>query len=529
MMPVPDPRAEQTVAQVLASRAARHGDKAFIVTDHGSHSYGDVERSSNRLAHGLADLGITAGETVLVMLPNIVEFIALWCGLAKLGALQVPVNTAYRGDIFVHVVNDSAATTMIVHESFVDRLVDVAPRLETVKRLIVMGDSGSAGEHFKIVDWNSVESAHEGPVEDGPRYLDLIAVMYTSGTTGPSKGVMITHAHAYNYAAANVQLSALSADDISYAPLPLFHIAGQWAMVYGTMIAGGTAVLPDRFSIDSFWEDVKRHNATATFLLGAMATFLYRQDERPDDADNPLRKALIVPMFPEVGDFAKRFDVAVNTTYGSTEVSVPVTCGYYNPNWLTCGVARDELFELRIVDEDDEDVPVGTVGELVVRPREPWLVMAGYWRRPEMTEYAWRNLWLHSGDAMYQDEDGWFYFADRVTDCIRRRGENISSMEVENQVNAHDAVMECAVFGVASEYTEEDVMATVVLKHGATFDPAAMIAFLEPRMPRFMVPRYIDTTDALAKTPTGKIQKAELRKQGLTTTTWDRDAGKTRA
>lgn len=528
-MPALDPRTEQTVAQVLAKRAARIGDKPFLVTDHGSHSYGEMERWSNRLGHGLGNLGIAAGETVLVMLPSIVDFMALWCGLAKLGAIEVPVNTAYRGDIFVHVLNDSGASTMIVHESFVDQLADVAPRLETVERLIVMGDSGGLGEHFEIVDWAAMESTDDEPLADGPRYLDLIAVMYTSGTTGPSKGVMITHAHAYNYAAANVDLSDLGPNDISYAPLPLFHIAGQWAMVYATMIAGGTAVLPDRFSIDTFWDDVRRHNATATFLLGAMAHFLYRQDERPDDADNPLRKALVVPMFPEIDDFAKRFGVAINTTYGSTEVSVPVASGYERPNWKTCGHARDELFELRIVDEDDEEVPVGTVGELVVRPKEPWLVMAGYWRRPEMTEYAWRNLWLHSGDAMYRDEDGWYYFADRVTDCIRRRGENISSMEVENQLNAHNAVLECAVFGVPSEHTEEDVMATLVLKDGVAFDPAELITFLEPRMARFMVPRYVDTTDALDKTPTGKIQKAELRKRGLTPTTWDRDAGKARA
>ncbi len=529
-MPAPDAKSEQTLGKVLAERAGRLGDKPLIVTDHASHSYAEIDAWSNRLANGLAGLGIAPGETVLVMLPNTVDFIALWCGLGKLGAVEVPVNTAYRGDIFAHVINDSGATTMIVEARFLERLAEVAPRLETLERLVIKGESkiDGLGKRFEIAGWDAIEAAGEAPIADGPRHLDLKAVMYTSGTTGPSKGVKITHSHAYNYAACGPDLLELGAGDVYYAPLPLFHIAGQWAVIYAAMIADASAVLTYRFSIEAFWDDVRRHGATATFLLGAMANFLYRQEPRSDDADNPLRKALIVPLFPEVEDFKRRFDCQVTTTYGSTEVGVPVTAGFDLPNARVCGRVKDDLFEVRIVDENDEEVPVGTVGELVIRPREPWLVMAGYWRNPEKTEEAWRNLWLHSGDNMYRDEDGWLYFSDRLADCIRRRGENISSMEVENQLNAHHAVFECAVFGVPSEHTEEDVMATLVVKPSADLEPAELIAFLEPRMPRFMVPRYIDIIDALPKTPTGKIQKSELRAQGVTPTTWDREAVKTR-
>ncbi|MFP6729247.1 MAG: AMP-binding protein [Alphaproteobacteria bacterium] len=529
-MLAPDAKSEQTLGKVLADRAARLGDKPFIVTDHASHSYAEIDAWSNRLANGLAALGIAPGETVLVMLTNTVEFVALWCGLGKLGAIEVPVNTAYRGDIFAHVINNSGATTMVVEARFLERLAEVAPRLETLERLIVTGESKieSLGKRFEIAGWDVMEVDNETPIADGPRHLDLKAVMYTAGTTGLSKGVMITHSHAYNYAACGPDLLELGADDIYYAPLPLFHIAGQWAVVYAAMIAGASAVLTDRFSIEAFWDDVRRHGATATFLLGAMANFLYRQEPRGADADNPLKKALIVPLFPEIEDFKRRFDCQVTTTYGSTEVGVPVTASFDLPNARVCGRVKDELFEVRLVDEDDEEVPVGTVGELVVRPREPWLVMAGYWRDPEQTEVAWRNLWLHSGDTMYRDEDGWLYFSDRLADCIRRRGENISSLEVENQLYAHDAVFECAVFGVPSEHTEEDVMATLVLKPGAGLEPADLIAFLKPRMPSFMVPRYVNIIDALSKTPTGKIQKTDLRAQGVTPTTWDREAGKTR-
>lgn len=534
-MPAVDAKSEQTLGKVLAERAGRFGDKPFIVTDHSSHSYAEIEGWSNRLANGLAGLGIAMGDTVLVMLPNTVDFIALWCGLGKLGAIEVPVNTAYRGDIFAHVINDSGARTMIADHRFLERLAEIAPRLETLERLVVAGnpsgdnDVSGLGNRFEIVGWDAIEAACEAPVEGGPRHLDIVAVMYTSGTTGPSKGVKITHSHAYNYAACGPDLLDLGPDDIYYAPLPLFHIAGQWAVIYATMIAGATAVLTDRFSIETFWQDVRRHGATSTFLLGTMAAFLYRQEQRPDDADNPLRKALIVPLFPEIDEFKRRFDCRVTTTYGSTEVSVPVTAGFDLPNWRVCGRVKDALFEVRIVDENDEEVPVGTVGELVVRPKEPWLVMAGYWRNPRKTEEVWRNLWLHSGDALYRDEDGWLYFSDRLADCIRRRGENISSMEVEIQLNAHPAVLECAVFGVPSEYTEEDVMATLVVKQGEGLELAELIVFLEPRLPKFMVPRYVDIIDALPKTPTGKIQKADLRARGVTPTTWDREADKIRA
>ena len=212
-------------------------------------------------------------------------------------------------------------------------------------------------------------------------------------------------------------------------------------------------------------------------------------------------------MFPDAADFARRFGMKIKTTYGSTEVSAPHRMDWDDPDWKTCGHLADELYEARIVDANDEEVPDGTVGEFVIRSREPWLLMSGYWRHPEWTEKAWSNLWLHSGDAMMRTSDGRYYFVDRMSDSIRRRGENISSLEVENEINLHADVLECAVFPVPSEHTEDEVMATVVPQPGRTLDPEALIDFLEPRMARFMVPRYIDIAESLPKDAHRKDQE----------------------
>ena len=529
-MPQTDPREDQTVGKVLAKRVARDGDATFIVADDRTLTYREADLASNRVANAVETIGIAAGQTVLVMMPNVVEFVLVWLGLGKRGAIQVPVNTAYRGNLLVHVVNDSAARTMIVEAQFLERLAEVADRLDHIERLIVFDRSGTASalpgplSHLGREDFAALLAAPETPRDALPSFRDLKAVMYTSGTTGPSKGVMITHTHAYTYAHGGIDLMNLEPGDVYYAPLPLFHIAGQWAMVYAAMIGGAAAVVSEKFSVERFWADARRFNATVTFFLGAMANFLARQPEQPDDKETPINRALVVPMFPTVYDFGKRFGMRIKTTYGSTEVNAPLRLDYDHPDWKTCGYLDDELFEAAILDEHDEEVAPGVVGEFCIRSKVPWILMAGYWRHPEWTEKAWKNLWLHSGDAMSRDANGYFYFADRVKDAIRRRGENISSMEVETEVNSHPAVLESAAFPVPSEHTEDEVMVAVVAKDGAKLDPIDLIRFLEPRMAYFMVPRYVDIVAALPKTPTGKIQKYELRDQGLTSSTWDREA-----
>ena len=522
----PESRDSQTLHQVLARRVASRGEAPWIVGDERSWSYRDIDSMSNRIANGLGGMGIARGDTVLVMLPDCVGFIAAWCGLAKLGAVQVPVNTHLRGNVLLHVLSDSRARTVIVHAQFLDRIAAVTPG--SVESLIVLGEMPDewpeALAHLESSPFGALLDAPDTPVPDGPAATDLVAVLYTSGTTGPSKGVMISHIQAYEYARSVVELLELAPDDVYYAPLPLFHIAGQWGVAYAACLVGARAVLARPFSAGAYWADMRRYRATATFLLGAMASFLFQQPEADDDADNPLERALVVPLLPEIEAFKRRFGCLVSTTWGATEFNVPTRSTFDLASHRTCGRVAGDRYEVRIVDELDREVPPGVPGEAVVRPREPWLTMIGYWGRPDWTVAAWRNLWLHTGDMLMRDEEGNFYFIDRTRDAIRRRGENISSMEVEQEIVAHPDVVECAVIPVASKHTEQEVMAVVAPRPGATLDPVDLIEFLAPRMAYFMVPRYVEVVSALPKTQTGKVRKYALRERGLTSGTWDREA-----
>ena len=517
---------ETTLAHVLARRLADSADKAWLVSAEAGVTYREIDRLANRLANGLASLGIERGDTVLLMLDNSIDFIGLWCALGKLGAIEVPVNCSYKGQLLARVMTDSRARLVIADAHYLPRFAELAAELAGIETIVVHG-AGPAEPPLagaRMVPFREI--LHEDDAFSAVPLApwDPAAIMYTSGTTGPSKGVIVSHGHAYEYARGVVDMLEIERGDVYCAPLPLFHIAGQWALVYAAAIAGATAVLPDAFSVSGFWPTVRRHRATCAFLLGAMANLLYRQPPAPDDARNPLERVLIVPLIPEVEAFKERFGCLVSTTWGGTEMNCPTRSGFTLANNRTCGRVDERLYEVRIVDENDNELPAGVAGEAVVRSKLPWIVMAGYWNRPDWTVAAWRNLWLHSGDMLMKDAEGNLYFVDRTKDAIRRRGENISSMEVEQEINAHPDVLECAVIPVASAETEQEVMAVVVPKPGRRVAPEALIAFLEPRMAYFMVPRYLEFATELPKTPTGKIQKFGLRERGRTSATWDRIA-----
>ena len=522
-----DPRAAQDFASVLAKRSKEVPNRPWIITDEQSYSYRTMDDRSSRLAKGLGGLGIGASDTVLVMLPDTVDFVLIWCALSKLGAIEVPVNIHYRGNLFTYLVNDSMAQTMVVDASCLERLESVSTDLIYMKRLIVYGGGDTQvprtlTQRYEVLSYEDLEA--DTPWSgDGPRYRDLMAVMYTSGTTGPSKGAMISHAHAYEYAYGVTEMLNLRCGDIYYAPLPLFHLAGQFAVIYASCIASATAVIAGVFSAQRFWIDVVRFRANCSFLLGAMANFLYHQTPDSKDSQNPLERILMVPLIPEVEDFKRRFDCLVSTTWGGTEMNCPTRSGFDLVDNMSCGRVANDRYEVRIADENDAELPPGIPGEALVRTKEPWIITTGYWNHPEWTEKAFRNLWYHTGDMLMKDADGNLYFVDRIKDAIRRRGENISSFEVENEINAHPDVLECAVIPVESEHTEQEAMAIVVTSSPGKLNPQDLVKFLEPRMPYFMVPRYIDCVDMLPKTPTGKIQKYILRDRGITASTWDRE------
>jgi crotonobetaine/carnitine-CoA ligase len=310
-------------------------------------------------------------------------------------------------------------------------------------------------------------------------------------------------------------------DDRYMINMPMFHIGGS-GIVYAMLVRGGSIAFTERFNTATFLEEARSTGSTVVFLLGVMAGFLEKLEAKANDADNPLRVAFMVPLAGDIQAFSRRFGLDVYTIFNMTEISTPI---FSDPNPTkrgTCGLVRAGV-DVRLVDENDCEVPIGAIGEMMVRTDRPWGMNSGYYKNPEATAKGWRNGWFHTGDAFRKDGDGYFYFVDRMKDAIRRRGENISSFEVEAEVVAYPDVQECAAIGVPNELSEDDVMVVIAAVPSRKIDPVALIEFLRPRMAHFMIPRYVRVVDELPKTPTTKVQKAELRKQGITADTWDRD------
>ena len=531
------PLVERTVGRILARQADRFADKNFIETTSGDCiSYRDMHLRSNQFAQGAAAFGIEYQEPVLVMLPDTIDYVTVWCGLAKRGAIEVPINLAYRKNILKRLCNDSTAKRIIIDCQYVDRLEDIADDLEYLDCVILYAEDQKLDSYgtlppklaqtYQVAGFEDLFSDISTDFEPAPQFSDLVGIMYTSGTTGASKGVSTTHSHSFCYADGAAEIFYLSEEDRFYtAGLPLFHLAGQWGVCYASMIYGATVVLRKGYRNDNFWPDIAEHSCTVVFLLGAIANFLWQQPKLPEDSETPLKKVGMFPVMTEHKQFRERFGVEISTGYGSTESPCPVIHHFDEPlpNHQCVGFPTGR-YDVKILDENDQVCTTGIVGEICTRPRAPWEIMLNYWRQPEYTAQVFRNLWYHTGDAGYQDDEGRLFFVDRLTDSMRRRGENISSMEVEDEVNQHPDVLECAVFPVLAEHSEQEVMVVITPQPDVTIEPEKLIRFLDQRMAYFMIPRYIEFTAAIPKTPTGKMEKYKLRAKGITPSTWDRVA-----
>ncbi|MCW0211797.1 MAG: AMP-binding protein [Pseudonocardia sp.] len=512
------PIPERTVPQVLARAAATSPDHPSLLDDTTSLTSSEVWDTARRRAGALLDV-VGPGGRVLTMTDNTVDGALTWLGLASGGMVEVPVNTAYHGAVLARQIQDSGATAAVVEAAYLDRFL--AASEGTAVRTVVVRGSASVTTSGRIAVAPATLLDDAGipgglPAVDG---TDPMALMYTSGTTGRSKGVVVSQAHAYTYGAPQL-LGAANADDTAMVVLPLFHVGGQWAGVYNALIGGATAYIAPRFRGETFWADAARHDCTYALLVVAMATFLHQQPRRADDAENSFSRLFIAPVLQEAADFAARFDVEIGTGYGSTEAGTVFTAGFGQARPGGCGWPRPEL-QTRIVDAEDTPVPDGATGELVVRTSQPAIMMSEYLGMPEETATAWRGGWYHTGDAMYVDTDGQYIYVDRLGDAIRRRGENVPSADVESVLNAHPAVFESAVVGVPGA-SEHEVLAAVVLRPGRPLDPTDLIVWAAERLPHFMVPRYIRVIDELERTPSGKIRKRPLREQG-TGDAWDRE------
>ena len=460
---------ELVLPHLLAARAADHPDRTFLQeVDGRSETYGGLHRYVLTWADAYRRLGVGPGDRVAVMLPTGIDAVSAWLGLAWLRALEVPVNTAYVGRMLRYLLEHSGSKLLVTTAAYLDRLDDVAAELTRLTTVVVADEDEPSGPPFRVVGRREF-LAGASPAEglEGPAPADIATVMYTSGTTGPSKGVLMPWAQLHATASASIFTGDFGPEDAYYLPFPLFHISGK-GPIYTFALVGGRVVMRPSFNTAAFWDDIRRYRCTTTLLLGAMANFIHRQPPRPDDAATPLHTVVMVPLIPELDDFRRRFGVRVSTAFNMTEVSVPLhSDGWTLADLESCGKLRPG-YEVRVVDEDDEDVGPGRVGELIVRADEPWTLMAGYLDMPEATTAAWRNLWLHTGDAFRYDDEGNYYFLDRISDTIRRRGENISSAEVEAVVNEHPAVLESAAVAVPSEWGEDEVKVVVVARPGPT-------------------------------------------------------------
>jgi crotonobetaine/carnitine-CoA ligase len=517
------------LTQRIQDLAARVPDETALVDVGGRRrTYRELHEQVTRWAGGYAKLGVTAGDTVFTMMPNSFECFDAWLGVAWLRAIEVPANTMYRGSMLAYTLNNSEAKIAVIAQRYVERLEEVADELVHLKRVIIPDANGPrphvpfdvmTGEEF-LVDVDTFD------LGDGPNRYDIAAIIYTSGTTGPSKGVLVPWAELYQWVSLNPD-GSLEPGRGYYSTFPACHVAGK-SLLYYAADRQAYLVIRETFSVTEFWNDIRIHDCQAGGVLGPVAAMLMLAPPTPDDAKTPLENVFMGPLIPGVEEFKTRFGVRVGTGFGMTEIGVPLmTDGFNLVNGQSCGRIRTGApgYEVRIVDEHDDPVPVGTTGEFIVRAAEPWVMSAGYWKMPEKTAEAWRNGWFHTGDAFREDGDGNFYFVDRVKDAIRRRGENISSFEVEAGVNSHPAVQESAAIGVPSELGEEDVKAFVVVRPNESLDPRDLIEFLVPRMPRFMIPRYVEIVEALPKTDsTLRVRKATLRENALNEQTWDRES-----
>lgn len=528
------PKEQWALPTVLEHQARERPDRPCLQwTDAGRiHTFSEVNAIANRLARGFQKIGVKKGDFVVLFLPNCLEYVFSWFALTKLGAIEVTVGDSYKGAFLRHQVSLSKAPIIITTPELAPRLGEIEGELDYIEHCILVSENDAAMvvpfEKIRVSQFSELHEQDDSNlgIEVGPR--DPAAVLFTSGTTGLSKGVLMAHSHFYFFAEEDAQLVRLTDQDVYSTAFPLFHGNAQFLTVYPSLVAGAHCVLYAKFSASDFIGRIRRSGSTVCNLLGATMAFILSQQPHPDDRNHRLTRIYAAPLAPDLGArFIERFgDITFVDGFGQTEIS-----NVFQTPWQAerpagaSGVLVDQFFEVKLADpETGEEVPEGEIGELLVRPKINGITCLEYLGMPEKTVETWRDLWFHTGDALRRDEKGWYYFVDRVKDALRRRGENISSFEVESVVRSHASVAECAVVAAEADEPggENEVKAFVVLNPGATMDYDDLAAWCDARMPSFMVPRYVEVIDALPQTPSQKVQKKELRDRGNGPNTWDR-------
>lgn len=521
---------ERTINHLLERRAELQGEATFFWFREETFSYARLNRMAAKVAKGLQTLGVGKGDRVAVMLGNRPEFLAAWFGLSKLGAIEVPINTGHRGYLLSYLLNQAECSALLVEKSFLPFVMDIHKDLAGLRHLVLLDqeeDELPLLPGTEVHAYADMTSNGEDYAPTTVRWNDPVSIMFTSGTTGPSKGAVLPQNYAIHMAEIVTEIAGYSPEDCLYNALPLFHGNAKVLSTLPALYSGATMVLAERFSARQFWEDIARYRCTEFNYIGSILAILLKADPRPDDRDNTLRVLFGAGATPGVYEaFEKRFAVSLIEGYGMSEIGVPLVNqpGACKPG--TCGKPHPD-YEVMVVDDEGQEVADGVAGELLVRPKKPWSMLIEYYQMPEKTVDAWQGLWFHTGDYLQKDIDGFYHFVDRKKDAIRRRGENISSYEVERMVMRHPMVLEAAVTPVRSELGEDDVMVTVVVRNGTSLSAELLISHCEQVMAKFMVPRYVRFVSALPKTPTEKVQKYLIRDQGVTADTWDSEKADT--
>ena len=508
-----------TLGDLFHQCAQKFGDRlAVTMAPSGERiTYQELETKINQFGHGFAAQFVTDNNYVGIMLENSIAYLTASYALKKLNMIEVAINRAFKGPSLARMINLTECQHLITSKAHFASLAAIADSLKSLKTIIVTDDVAAAQAQFpqwEIIAFDSIFIDDASHIQSPAKDTDPAVIMFTSGTTGISKGCVLSHRYAVRTAENMIEPYRITADDINYTPYPLSHIGPAFYDILPSWMTGGSVILRDGFSLSNFWPEIARFGATWFMCLGSVQQLLFNAPPSDADRNHKVTRCWSTPAPIPKADFDKRFGLHLipGGGYGSTDAGWVVV-----PQWDHPGGKVLPHFEVAIFDENDDPVPAGTVGEMVIRPREAGVMSDGYFGRDDKTNETRRNLWFHTGDLGWLDDEGLFYFRCRIAERIRVRGEMVSGFEVEEGALSHQAIQDAAAIGVPSPFGEEDVFLFVTLKAGKAISDDDIISYCKDVMAKFMVPKYLTILDEMPMTPTGKAEKGKLKELALQT------------